>query len=228
MHCSWLNRAQLLELLEGLEAELSVYCRPEDWPSFAEKLRIGRLSEALRIRSETGVSLFLGYRRSFVILPPFPVKLTEAYEGLEVKPLLDLLSYKPTLAVVLLRRGPYALGVFEEEGLVTSKVDEVYVGSRHRKGGMSQRRFSRIREQEVRSLLKEVAKQAELRFKPYEEQIEWLFLGGEKTLCRQLLRSSKFLQRFELGPRILSVREPNKKALGGILKEVWKFKVYEF
>ena len=74
--------------------------------------------------------------------------------------MLDALGAEPTVAVVLVRLGGYAVGVFEGEQLVASKVGSRFVKGRHKKGGSSANRFRRRREEQERELIDAAAAEA--------------------------------------------------------------------
>ena len=54
--------------------------------------------------------------------PPFGLEHEGEYEVVRAGPLLDALEVEPTVAVLLVRLGGYAVGVFEGERLAASKV----------------------------------------------------------------------------------------------------------
>ena len=58
-----------------------------------------------------------------------------------VGPLLDALGEDHVVAVLLVRLGGFAVGVFEGERLAASKVGSRFVKGRHKKGGSSANRF---------------------------------------------------------------------------------------
>jgi peptide subunit release factor 1 (eRF1) len=229
----------LLERLEGLPARwLTLYVTPNEWPTLLDGLEIAGYEDyveemeiARRIKTTTGIAIFWNAEHGrYAIVPPLPIQVTEVLEGFHPSPLKELLSMELVLGIVLLRRGPYALGVFDGDKLVSSKCGKRYVLPMHRKGGMSAARFSRVRRAQVQRLYKEVAKQVELKFRPYERRIDWIFLGGDRIACKQLVKLCPFLQRLEdrISARILDVRKPSRESLEKILGEVWKSRVYEF
>jgi hypothetical protein len=228
-----------LERLEGLPARwLTLYITPHEWPTLLDELEIPGYEDyfeemviARRIKSITGIAIFWDDERGrYAIVPPFPVRATQVLEGFHPSPLREILSMELVLGIVLLRRGPYALGVFDGSRLVSSKCGKRYVLPMHRKGGMSAARFSRLRSAQVQRLYKEVAKQVELKFKPYEKRIDWIFLGGDRIACKQFVKLCPFLQKLEyrISGRFLAVRKPSRESLEKILNEVWKSRVYEF
>ena len=71
------------------------------------------------------------------VTPPFGLEHQGEYDVVRAGPLLDALEVEPRVAAVLVRMGGYAVGVFEGERLVASKVGTRFVKGRHKKGGSS-------------------------------------------------------------------------------------------
>ena len=155
---SWVSRERLRRDL----AEISWSSNYEKTAYFASPASASDADGAVRAAIEalpdlgTGAAVFYGSRAAVAIAPPFPIDEELQCDGVDVGPMLDLLSREPTVGVVLLRLGRYAVGVLENGRLAASKSDTRYVKNRHRKGGSSQRRFERSRERLVRELYDKV------------------------------------------------------------------------
>ena len=175
----------------------------------------------------TGAAIFYGSRAAVAIAPPFPVEDELRCDGVEVGPMLDLLSREPTVGVVLLRLGRYAVGVLENGRLAASKSDTRHVKNRHRKGGSSQRRFERSRERLVRELYDKVCVVTEDVFRPFGDRIEYLLLGGERQTLLAFTKRCGYVERsgIEVLPRRLDVDRPGKAALDSIHRQVWMSRV---
>lgn len=175
----------------------------------------------------TGAAVFWGSRSAVAIAPPFPIEEELRCDGVDVGPMLDLLSREVTVGVVLLRLGRYAVGVVENGRLTASKSDTRYVKSRHRKGGSSQRRFARSRERLVRELYDKVCAVAEDVFRSYGDRIEYLLLGGERQTLLAFTKRCGYVERsgIEVLPRRLDVDRPGKAALEAIHRQVWMSRV---
>ena len=175
----------------------------------------------------TGAAVFYGSRAAVAIAPPFPIDEDLRCDGVDVGPMLDLLSRDVTVGVVLLRLGRYAVGVLENDRLAASKSDTRYVKNRHRKGGSSQRRFERSRERLVRELYDKVCAVAEDVFRPYGDRIEYLLLGGERQTLLAFTKRCGYVERSgsEVLPRRLDVDRPGKAALDTIHRQVWMSRV---
>ena len=177
--------------------------------------------------TETGAAVFVGESQSVAIVPPFPMGVDGAFEGLHAAPLTEAVEKDRLVGVLLVRLGRYAVGVVNHGGLVASKTDTRHVKNRHRAGGSSQRRFERSRERLIRELFDKVCVVAKDVLGPYEDRMDYLFLGGERQTLRGLTKRCPFLR--ELAPitmkRVLDVRRPGLNALQHVEEEVWKSRV---
>ena len=189
-------------------------------------LRPGRVSELVG-ETETGAAVFVGESQSVAVVPPFPMGVDGAFEGLHAAPLTEAVEKDRLVGVLLVRLGRYAVGVVNHGGLVASKTDTRHVKNRHRAGGSSQRRFERSRERLIRELFDKVCVVAKDVLGPYEDRMDYLFLGGERQTLRGLTKRCPFLR--ELAPitmkRVLDVRRPGLNALQHVEEEVWKSRV---
>src|SRR5919206_175116 len=103
------------------------------------------------------------------------------YDRVELGPLFEALARDHVVAAILVRRGGYAIGVFEGERLVASKVGTRFVKGRHKKGGSSANRFRRRREEQERALLDAAAETAAQVLEPHRDRIEHVALGGDRS-----------------------------------------------
>ena len=176
---------------------------------------------------ETGAAVFVGEGRAMAIAPPFPLGASGVRDGVDAEPLREMLASEPTVGVVLLRLGRYAVGVLRGERLVASKTDTRYVKNRHRKGGSSQRRFQRSRERLVRELFDKTCDVSRQIFAPHAAAMDYILLGGEHHTLRAFVKRCDYLRRAEgkLLSRALRVDRPNNAALSGIAREVWRSRV---
>src|SRR5438034_10510472 len=117
---------------------------------------------------------------TITVRPPFGLAHARVYKELELGPLFEALDADHVVAALLVRLGGYAVGVFEGERLVASKVGTRFVKGRHQKGGSSANRFRRRREQQARELVEAAAKTALRVLEPYRDRIESVALGGER------------------------------------------------
>ena len=226
---SWVGRQRLrrdlAEISVSTDYETSVYLPSSKGTADLD----GVARDALDALPDlgTGAAVFYGRRAAVAIAPPFPIDEELRSDGVDVGPMLDLLSRDVTVGVVLLRLGRYAVGVVENGRLAASKSDTRYVKNRHRKGGSSQRRFARSRERLVRELYDKVCAVTEDVFRPYGDRIEYLMLGGERQTLLAFTKRCGYIERsgIEVLPRRLDVDRPGKAALDNIQRQVWMSRV---
>jgi hypothetical protein len=200
---------------------------------------VGRANLAKRLGPLEGMSGRTWYRDGSVRLelgdatltvwPPFGLAHEAEYERVTVGPLLEALGEDHTVAVLLVRLGGFAVGVFEGERLVASKVGSRFVKGRHRTGGSSANRFRRRREGQERELIEEAASQAARVLGPWRGEVEWVALGGDRTASRRVLAARPelaWLEQLAL-PRFFDVPEPRRHVLDEFPYQLYAAKIVE-
>ena len=122
---------------------------------------------------------------AITVRPPFGLAHAREYKSLELGPLFEALDADHLVAALLVRLGGYAVGVFEGERLVASKVGTRFVKGRHKKGGSSSTRFRRRREEQARALFDDAAETFERVLEPYDP--EFVALGGDRRAIDEVL-----------------------------------------
>ena len=105
------------------------------------------------------------------------------------------------LALILVRRGGYAVGLGQGSGLVAHKVGTRYVQSRTAAGGWSQHRFARRRDNQADALVGSVIEHT--RRIVLASPSDALVVGGDKVLVRDVLADARLSQLAELPRREL-------------------------
>ncbi len=180
--------------------------------------------------SDTGLVLFRREEEVEVVEPPVPVPMDAILEDQDLLLLEDIFDDAPTVGVILLRLGRFAVGVLEGETLLATKTEGRYVKNRHKAGGSSQRRFERSRERLVRELYDKTCEVAKDIFEPRQSSINHVFLGGERHILNGFRKRCGFLKMMDerIMKRILEVGEPNQSALESIHKEVFSSRLRTF
>jgi hypothetical protein len=237
-----LTRERLLRLLDDLdgmeETKAITIAMPPGMVSLGlrggEQGRIGMPPELVDLASEvaekssTGVVVFWGEGVKAAVSPAFPVSRDVVVGRLDTKPLREVVERNYLVGVVLLRLGKYSMGMFKGYEAVATKSGSRLVHGRHRAGGSSSRRFERRREKQIFEILKEACEEVTERFGPFERQLEYILLGGERYTLLEFRKQCRFMQRMEsriLG-RVLAVDEPGHQALLRIPREVYKSQVW--
>jgi hypothetical protein len=117
-------------------------------------------------------------------------------------------------AVLLVRRGRWAVGVFDGPDLVVSKVDARQVQGRTAAGGWSQQRFARRRGHQTDAVVSHAAETAVRVLLPHAGTVEALFTGGDRGLVDDVLGDPRLepLAALRREPA-LDVGEPTKAVL---------------
>ena len=149
------------------------------------------------------------------VRPPFGLPHAGEYDVVRLEPLFEALAADHVVAALLVRLGGYAVGVFEGERLVASKVGSRFVKGRHKKGGSSSGRFRRRREEQARELIDEAAEVAARVLEAWRDRVQFVALGGDRTAVDRVLAASPELGRLSERalPRFFSVRDPRQAVL---------------
>ena len=152
---------------------------------------------------------------ALVVRPQFGLAHEGEYAMVRVSPLLEELAENHLVAVLLVRLGGYAVGVFDGETLVASKVGSRFVKGRHKKGGRSSNRFRRRREEQARALVDEAARVAVTVLGPWRERVQFAALGGDRTAIDAVLAAEPELAwlRERALERFFTVVEPRLRVL---------------
>jgi peptide subunit release factor 1 (eRF1) len=152
---------------------------------------------------------------TIVARPPFGLGHEGEYDMVRLSPLLEEIEWDHLVAVLLVRLGGYAVGVFEGEQLVASKVGSRFVKNRHKKGGSSSNRFRRRRVEQVNDLVREAAEVAARVLGPWQERVEFSALGGDRAAIDAVLAERAELAWLEERalPRFFTVPEPRLRVL---------------
>jgi hypothetical protein len=200
---------------------------------------IGRVNLAKRLRAldgSPGRSLYRGGTARFeldegslTVVPPFGLEHEGEYDRIRAGPLLDALFEDRVVAVLLVRLGGYAAGVFEGERLVVSKVGSRFVKGRHKKGGSSANRFRRRREEQARELIDAAAAEAARVLGPWRSRAERAALGGDRSAVSRVLAARAelaWLESLALA-RFFDVPEPRLRVLEALPYQLYAAEVIE-
>ena len=200
---------------------------------------IGRANVAKRLRALEGTpgrAVYAGGsarieldEAALTVTPPFGLDHEGKYDVVRTVPLLDALDVERRVAVLLVRMGGYAVGVFEGERLVASKVGTRFVKGRHKKGGSSSNRFRRRRGEQERELVDAAASEAARVLEPWRDRVEHVALGGDRSAVTRVLESRAdlaWLQPLAL-ERFFDVPEPRLRVLEALPYQLYAAKVVE-
>src|SRR5438876_2415713 len=159
---------------------------------------------------------------TITVRPPFGLAHEGEYDSVELAPLLEALDADHVVAALLVRLGGYAVGVFQGERLVASKVGTRFVKGRHKKGGSSSSRFRRRREEQARELIEAAAERAARVLEPHRDRVEFVALGGDRGAVEAALEDPRLAWLRERAlPRFFTVRDPRQRELERLPYELY-------
>jgi hypothetical protein len=130
------------------------------------------------------------------------------------EPLVFLVERDRVVAVLLVRLGGHAVGVFEGDRLLASKVGSRLVHGRNAAGGWSQHRFQRRREGQARQAATAAAADTAAVLGPWLPSLEAVVLGGDRRAVAALRDDPRMAPVFSLAvDRFLTTPDPKHAVL---------------
>jgi hypothetical protein len=115
---------------------------------------------------------------------------------------------------VLVRRGGYAVGVFDGRALIDSKVGSGYVQSRTKAGGWSQQRYARRRANQAAQAYAEASEAAVRILGPVADDLDAVVGGGDRAGVEAVLSDSRLGRvRARFGGVVLPTPDPRLRVL---------------
>ncbi len=180
-------------------------------------------------KSHTGTCIFAG-EKTVLVIPPFPIRESVVFQGYEPSELIEILTSKLMIGVILIRLGSFALGVCKGQELLDSKVGTGLIHSRHRQGGSSARRFQRHREKQIEAFLTRVCEHFNVHISPYTDMLDYAVYGGAWTTIDLFKKHCRMTDRLEnrLLTSLLDIPEPRLHVLEAAIKRIWSCRVVEW
>jgi peptide subunit release factor 1 (eRF1) len=143
-----------------------------------------------------------------------------------VSVLVEHASRRRLIGVMLVRLGGYAVGVFDGDDVVASKVGARQVHGRSAAGGWSQHRFARRREAQVKVALEAATNTAVAVLMPHAARLDAVVSGGDRTALRTVLADARMASlRPLVVARILDVPDPRARVLRDSVESARAFRV---
>ena len=118
------------------------------------------------------------------------------------------------VGVLLVRRGGYAVGVFDGTDLVASKTGSSYVQGSTKAGGWSQQRFARRRANQARAAFEAAADAAATVVLPVAASLDAVVTGGDRAAVDAVLADARLALLRPLVVRpFLAVPDPRLRVL---------------
>ena len=200
-----LTNAQSCDLLAQIgsvssrnEDLVTVYLRPDesvtDLNGFESAIELEQDVKHMmqRIESPTGMALFCDMKRlgmvRMLMTPPFPIgesrwKLDRVFD---TTPLQELLERNQVICIVLTHAGETFIGISNREAVIDYKVVRSSVKEKHTKGGWSQRRFERLRDEDIRHHVEKARGVFEALVDAYKDKIKMVIASGEHNPIEEI------------------------------------------
>lgn len=118
------------------------------------------------------------------------------------------------VGAILARKGGYAVGIFEGDKLITSKVGSSYVQGKTKAGGWSQQRYARRRDNQSKKAYAEAADVVAQLLTPAAASLESIAVGGDKAAIAAVLADPRLENlRALVGDRVHPTPDPRLKIL---------------
>ena len=235
-----MSRSQALRWLRDMSEQgvvFSLYIRPAAIEAELERvlqqeLDRGDMLDTLVEKaagSTTGAAVFYAMGRGWVVRPPFPLSEDGLRPGYDPGPLKSALEKDRKLALILVRLGRYAVGVFEGEKLLSGKAGTGLVHARHHKGGSSANRFARHRLKQMEYFFTRIEEHAREILGPHLDGIEYVIYGGARDTLARMWKQCAFFEslRPRTLDRLLPLREPRRATFDDALRQAYTSAVYE-
>lgn len=158
---------------------------------------------------------------TLVLVPPFPLEKNILQRGDRFDlGLMQEMMDTPVL-IVSLHAGDSLLGValgqdsLQEQEMVKSQVKE-----KHSKGGWSQKRFMRLREEDLRNHAEAVEARLKLMLEKYRPVLKYVVIGGDQGLARMIA------PEIDLPLVERKLERHDRKRAEEVLQDVYQFVVY--
>ncbi len=213
---------------------VTVYLRPGDSLSdlsgsteLFERIGSEKAGIIDKINSSTGTVVFYntnGMVRE-VVAPYLPVDISswQSDDKFQTTPLNKIMEKKVTLCVIIVHAGESFIGFTSSpESFTVHKIIRSSVKGKHTKGGWSQRRFERLRDEDVQHHAEKVSDALKVMIQEVDDRIDFVMTGGDSRLMHEILKdidNPMIDRKFDV-----SVDKNNIK---GILREVWSSTRYE-
>lgn len=166
---------------------------------------VGDPGERVRIEAGDG-----SWAEIDVPWPPLP----ETSGGDLLRALLDHVAAPRRVALVLVRKGGYAVGVLDPDGLTKTKVGSRHVQGRAKAGGWSQQRYARRRAQQARHAYEAASEVTARLLLPLAKTLDGLVPGGDRQAVAEVLADPR-LRPLDDVPRgrFIAVPDPRQAVL---------------
>jgi len=180
-----------------------------------------------RIESPAGIIIFYdtGGMVREAIVPFLPVGASYCQKNTQfnVEPIQELMEQQVNLCLIIAHAGESFIAITDSPELFSHhRIVRSSVKAKHTKGGWSQRRFERLRDEDIRHHIEKVRNALELMLEDSGRAIDYIIASGEIKLVSEIIKDLDY----QVIERQFDV-SVDKSNISRILKEVWSSRRYE-
>jgi hypothetical protein len=178
-------------------------------------------------KMESGIVVFYDTNQMIqeAVVPFLPLESSswKLENSFDTAPLLNLIEKEVNLLILLIHAGESFIGITGSPDSFTShQIVRSSVKGKHTKGGWSQRRFEKLRDEDIQHHLEKVSGALHSMVKESSIEIDFIVAVGDSRLVFETLKDFNY----PVIERNLDV-SVDKKNVDKILKEIWSSKRYE-
>ncbi|MEA2075900.1 MAG: Vms1/Ankzf1 family peptidyl-tRNA hydrolase [Euryarchaeota archaeon] len=145
-----------------------------------------------RIESPTGMALFYDMKRQGMVrklmTPPFPIvesrwKLDRVFDTTQLQ---ELLEQNQVIGILLAHAGETFIGISDRERVIEYEIVRSSVKEKHTKGGWSQRRFERLRDEDIKHHADKARAVFEALVDDHKDELKMVVASGEHNLIEEI------------------------------------------
>ncbi|VUT27684.1 MAG: Peptide chain release factor subunit 1 [Candidatus Syntrophoarchaeum sp. GoM_oil] len=148
-----------------------------------------------KIESDTGLFIFHDTNRillnTLIVTPQFPLDASGwmLADTFNTVPFEELLRKDRIFCIILSHADETFIGVSNRDDFLDDTVIRSSVKEKHTKGGWSQKRFARLREEDIKNHVKKVSDALSEIIGKWGDSIEFIIVGGDYNLIKEPLSS---------------------------------------
>jgi len=211
---------------------LTAYLQPEETVDYLDRFELDNSVKYMmaRIESPTGIVLFYDLKSTGmtpqIVAPPFRIlesrwKLGNTFNTTQLQAILD---FSHSICIVLAHAGESFIGISDRASVIEYKIVRSSVKEKHTKGGMSQRRFERLRDEDIRHHGEKARSAFDALVAGHKSELKLVVASGEPNLIKMITQDNDF-------PLLLRSIDPKavleKQKIDKIRVLAWSSRWYE-
>ena len=178
---------------------LTAYLRPGETVSDLDGIELAKSVKYMmtRIESPTGIALFYDLKSTGmapqIVAPPFMIlesrwKLDYTFDTTQMQAILDT---NQVICILLAHAGETFIGISDRESVIEYKIVRSSVKEKHTKGGMSQRRFERLRDEDIRHHGEKARSAFDALVAGHKSELKLVVASGEHNLIKMITQDNE-------------------------------------